>query len=151
MSRFCGNRDSTGTLRAAAHWRDVALLSDGSVFSAKLTWHARGTHDLAILSLDGFSRPAVASPIGFDTDATEVPYEVIGLDGLHTRATWKNDATLLGIGPRTVRALLVQNRLAVGIVGASVTEFDKKNGTLRMARFSLLPLSLRPGSHPERP
>ena len=38
MARYCGNQDSTGTLKAAAHWRDAALVVDGSVFTQQQLW-----------------------------------------------------------------------------------------------------------------
>jgi 5-methylcytosine-specific restriction enzyme B len=38
MSRYCGGIDSGPILNAAAHWRDVALLSEGSVFGDQRLW-----------------------------------------------------------------------------------------------------------------
>ena len=38
MSRFCGDVDPTAILAAAAGWRDIALLGDGSVFTEKRLW-----------------------------------------------------------------------------------------------------------------
>lgn len=39
MSRYCGDdRDPEPILKAAAHWRDVALLGQGSVFGAGQLW-----------------------------------------------------------------------------------------------------------------
>lgn len=38
MSRYCGDRDSKATLEAAEHWKQNALLADGSIFSEKLLW-----------------------------------------------------------------------------------------------------------------
>jgi MoxR-like ATPase len=38
MSRYCAERNTGPILNAAAHWRDVALLNDGSVFSDKTLW-----------------------------------------------------------------------------------------------------------------
>ena len=38
MSRYCGDRDSKATLEAAEHWRQKALLTDGSIFSDKSLW-----------------------------------------------------------------------------------------------------------------
>ena len=46
MSRFCGNRDSSGTLRAAAHWKLRALESDGSVFSDQSLWTSENIEHL---------------------------------------------------------------------------------------------------------
>jgi 5-methylcytosine-specific restriction protein B len=40
MSRFCGEAKVDAILKAAAHWRDVALIQDGSVFSDKTLWTA---------------------------------------------------------------------------------------------------------------
>jgi 5-methylcytosine-specific restriction protein B len=38
MSRYCGDVDSSVILAAAAHWRDTALLGEGSVFTEKKLW-----------------------------------------------------------------------------------------------------------------
>jgi 5-methylcytosine-specific restriction protein B len=38
MSRYCGDVDTSEILAAAAHWRDTALLGDGSVFTEKKLW-----------------------------------------------------------------------------------------------------------------
>lgn len=38
MSRYCGERKCEPILEAAQHWRDQALLGEGSVFSAKKLW-----------------------------------------------------------------------------------------------------------------
>jgi 5-methylcytosine-specific restriction protein B len=40
MSRFCGEAKVDEILKAACHWRDVALVGDGSVFSDKPLWTA---------------------------------------------------------------------------------------------------------------
>lgn len=42
MSRYCGEVNSAPILRAAEHWRDVALLEDGSVLSDKPLWTQAG-------------------------------------------------------------------------------------------------------------
>jgi MoxR-like ATPase len=42
MSRYCGEVNSAPILRAAEHWRDVALLDDGSVFGDKPLWTQAG-------------------------------------------------------------------------------------------------------------
>jgi 5-methylcytosine-specific restriction enzyme B len=41
LSRFCGDKDSTEVLRAAIHWRDVALVGEGSIFGEKQLWVSR--------------------------------------------------------------------------------------------------------------
>ncbi|MFZ5573024.1 MAG: AAA family ATPase [Thermodesulfobacteriota bacterium] len=38
MSRYCGKKDSAGTLAAAEHWRQKCLLEDGSVLTEKSLW-----------------------------------------------------------------------------------------------------------------
>ena len=38
MSRYCGQKNTAPILDAAARWRDVGLLSDGSVFTDKRLW-----------------------------------------------------------------------------------------------------------------
>jgi len=38
MSRYCGDDDPKPTLEAAAHWRDAALLGNGSVLTSKQLW-----------------------------------------------------------------------------------------------------------------
>ncbi|MBR1270454.1 AAA family ATPase [Bradyrhizobium sp. AUGA SZCCT0222] len=38
MSRFACEKDISAVLRAAAHWRDQALLSQGSIFSSEKVW-----------------------------------------------------------------------------------------------------------------
>jgi 5-methylcytosine-specific restriction enzyme B len=38
MSRYCGDVDPSVILAAAAHWRDTALIGDGSVFTEKKLW-----------------------------------------------------------------------------------------------------------------
>lgn len=38
MSRYCGDDDPKPILEAAAHWRDVALLANGSVLTSKQLW-----------------------------------------------------------------------------------------------------------------
>lgn len=38
MSRYCGEMNSKPILDAAQHWRDQALLGEGSVFTAKKIW-----------------------------------------------------------------------------------------------------------------
>jgi 5-methylcytosine-specific restriction enzyme B len=38
MSRYCGGLDTGPILNAAAHWRDAALLGEGSVFTHKRLW-----------------------------------------------------------------------------------------------------------------
>jgi 5-methylcytosine-specific restriction protein B len=38
MSRYCGDDDPKSILEAAAHWRDVALLGNGSVLTSKQLW-----------------------------------------------------------------------------------------------------------------
>ena len=38
MSRYCGETDTAPILNAASHWRDVALLGEGSVFADKRLW-----------------------------------------------------------------------------------------------------------------
>lgn len=38
MSRYCAEIDSTPVLAAAAQWRDLALISDGSVFTSEAIW-----------------------------------------------------------------------------------------------------------------
>jgi 5-methylcytosine-specific restriction protein B len=38
MSRYCGDDDPKSILEAAAHWREVALLGNGSVLTSKLLW-----------------------------------------------------------------------------------------------------------------
>lgn len=47
MARYCGDRDSSGVLQAAVHWRKVALEMDGSVFSDAQLW---STPNLASLN-----------------------------------------------------------------------------------------------------
>ncbi|MSQ21505.1 MAG: hypothetical protein EXR39_18685 [Betaproteobacteria bacterium] len=42
MSRFCGDKNSRPILEAAAHWRDVALLGGGSVFTDQSLWTLGG-------------------------------------------------------------------------------------------------------------
>ena len=42
MSRFCGDKNSRPILEAAAHWRDVALLGGGSVFTDQSLWTLDG-------------------------------------------------------------------------------------------------------------
>jgi 5-methylcytosine-specific restriction enzyme B len=46
MSRYCGEIDTGPILAAAARWRDVALLDDGSVFSDKRLWTMQGLEEL---------------------------------------------------------------------------------------------------------
>lgn len=38
MSRYCGEMDTTPILNAAKHWRDVALLGEGSILGDKKLW-----------------------------------------------------------------------------------------------------------------
>lgn len=38
MSRYCGDKDATVILEAAAHWRDAALIGGASVFGAEAIW-----------------------------------------------------------------------------------------------------------------
>jgi 5-methylcytosine-specific restriction protein B len=38
MSRYCGEKNSKPVLEAAQHWRDQALLGEGSVFTARKLW-----------------------------------------------------------------------------------------------------------------
>jgi len=38
MSRYCGDRDSKATLEASEHWKQNALLTDGSIFTDKSLW-----------------------------------------------------------------------------------------------------------------
>lgn len=38
MSRYCGDDDPKSILEAAEHWRDVALLANGSVLTSKQLW-----------------------------------------------------------------------------------------------------------------
>jgi MoxR-like ATPase len=38
MARYCGTNNSEPILRAAEHWREKALLAEGSVFSARSLW-----------------------------------------------------------------------------------------------------------------
>src|SRR4051794_12988383 len=38
MSRYCAEKNTAPILEAAAHWRDVAFLNDGSIFSNKALW-----------------------------------------------------------------------------------------------------------------
>lgn len=40
MSRYCGSKDPSAVLVASAHWRDVALLENGSVFGVDQIWTA---------------------------------------------------------------------------------------------------------------
>jgi len=49
MSRYCGDVDPSVILAAATHWRDVALLGDGSVFTEKRLWTQE-----SLLALDQF-------------------------------------------------------------------------------------------------
>lgn len=46
MSRFCGEKDTSGPLRAADHWRRRALESDGSVFTDQSLWTAENINHL---------------------------------------------------------------------------------------------------------
>jgi 5-methylcytosine-specific restriction protein B len=46
MSRFCGEKNTAPILDAAARWRDVALLQDGSVFTARHLWTTKGLQAL---------------------------------------------------------------------------------------------------------
>src|SRR5262245_18465442 len=39
MSRYCGNMDGGPILKAAEHWRSVALERDGSVFKDRSLWN----------------------------------------------------------------------------------------------------------------
>lgn len=38
MSCYCGVKDISQILRAAAHWRDNAMVGEGSVFSSRRVW-----------------------------------------------------------------------------------------------------------------
>jgi len=38
MSRYCGEKIVEPILRAAQHWKEVALRTDGSVFDAGALW-----------------------------------------------------------------------------------------------------------------
>ena len=46
MSRYIGDTDPDPVLAAAAHWRDSALLGEGSVFSSEALWTADGLEAL---------------------------------------------------------------------------------------------------------
>ena len=46
MSRYCGGINSAPILAAAEHWREAALLTDGSVFSDKPLWTLAGLESL---------------------------------------------------------------------------------------------------------
>src|SRR4051812_22644861 len=46
MSRYCGGLDTVPILNAAIHWRDVALLGEGSIFSNKKVWTANALQEL---------------------------------------------------------------------------------------------------------
>jgi len=46
MSRYCGEMSVEPVLSAAAHWRNVAMLREGSVFSEKTLWTVRNLEAL---------------------------------------------------------------------------------------------------------
>ncbi|WP_414450665.1 DUF3578 domain-containing protein [Burkholderia sp. 22PA0099] len=46
MSRYCGDDDPTSILEAAAHWRDIALIGQGSVLSDRRLWTANTLEQL---------------------------------------------------------------------------------------------------------
>ena len=46
MSRYCGDNDPKSILDAAAHWRDSALLANGSVLTSKQLWTSSALEQL---------------------------------------------------------------------------------------------------------
>ena len=46
MSRYCGDRDATKILEAAAHWKKNCLEKDGAVFQEGPLWYLNGFKDL---------------------------------------------------------------------------------------------------------
>lgn len=46
MSRYCGDRNAAPALEAAEHWKQTALLSDGSVFSDENVWTIQNFDEL---------------------------------------------------------------------------------------------------------
>ncbi|WP_353742547.1 AAA family ATPase [Pseudomonas fluorescens] len=46
MSRYCGGKDVAPIFAAAEHWRETALLRDGSVFSERKLWTLDGMESL---------------------------------------------------------------------------------------------------------
>ena len=46
MSRYCGGKDVAPIFAAAEHWRETALLRDGSVFSERQLWTLDGMESL---------------------------------------------------------------------------------------------------------
>lgn len=55
MSKFCGELNSEGTLKAAEQWRKNGLLSDGSIFTSKSLWklkHLRALDEFFIQRID---------------------------------------------------------------------------------------------------
>lgn len=59
MSRYCGEVETGPILEAGAHWRDVALLGEGSVFTTKKLWtvsNLEALHEHFVMNVDESDR-----------------------------------------------------------------------------------------------
>ncbi|MFC4160446.1 AAA family ATPase [Chitinimonas lacunae] len=104
MSRYCPHLDPTALLAAAAHWRQIALVDEGSLFSRERLWQP----ELMAALLDRLGEPPALDPPDFAAELRRRLADTPRLARLAAEALWLLQLAPNNLSPRRKRRLVTE-------------------------------------------
>ena len=105
MARYCGDRESTEILQAAALWREKCLLQDGAIFTTDTLWSESNLRELKEVFVD---HPDDGEGSFFEKLAAQLSGSSASVKQLTAEAHWFMSLCPTNVGPERKRSSILE-------------------------------------------